>query len=144
MLTKQANLPWEGRQFPARLVRTSSTTCLRLSATDASWSQIAIRRSLSGPLVARSRSPTVQSSCRQWGAKRTCHGHRQTEANDPLQTLANVQMAAIVVCLRSPKDNWHMRDQVIEVRAASGTTVANRLIESLPIPENHVARRTDG
>jgi len=35
-------------------------------------------------------------------------------------------------------------NQVIEVRAASGKAVANRLNASLPTPENHLARRTGG
>ena len=53
-------------------------------------------------------------------------------------------MAEIAVCLRPLKDNRLARDQVIEVRAALGTSVANRLIESLPRPESHGAHRVAG
>ena len=45
---------------------------------------------------------------------------------------------------KSSKDNRLARDQVIEVRAALGTSVVNHLIESLPAPENHGAHRTAG
>ena len=78
--------------------------------------------------------------------------HAGSHALDPIRKLPVFQVvevdfsttAEMAVWSKSPKDNRPARDRVSEARAASGTSVANRLIESLPTPESHGARRTGG